>query len=144
MNALATLTPGMMSDISIDMPISEFRLVHVHFKDREQHNTHLMHATQVDRFIQATVELHHSPGINPANNNKTLPISEISAYNIRSAGPYWWTTPGLAIDPAAGATTMDTDHRTHRWTPAGGPNGTIWKAPEPQWMRHLNAVNSDT
>jgi hypothetical protein len=53
-----------------------------------------MHKDHVDRFVEASVKLHHTPGINPANKEPTSRIWRITSAPLH-ASSYWWTTPSL-------------------------------------------------
>jgi hypothetical protein len=55
---------------------------------------YIMHKDHVAKFVEASVKLHHTPGINPANKEKTAPIWRITSAPLH-ASSYWWTTPSL-------------------------------------------------
>lgn len=129
MNALAAPAPANLPEINTDLPLSHFRLVQVHFEGQAGIVTHVVHASEVRRLLDALVELHHFPGINPHNGNPAARISEINVFFFKAGGPFWWSTPGLGTRQEMGATVVDTGMRTHRWCPTGGEKGTIWTAP---------------
>lgn len=113
------MTPTAPADF-LAAPLSDFRQVEVLMlgpagPGRER--THLVHKDHVARFMAATLELHHAPGINPHNGGATTPVGEIRVYTLRAAGPYWHTTPGLKGNgDAAGALTFETDELVDAWT----------------------------
>lgn len=47
------------------------------------------------KFIKATLELHHCPGINPHTGKKTAKVIKITSRSLVSLGRFWWSTPGL-------------------------------------------------
>jgi hypothetical protein len=57
----------------------------------------------LDAFVEATVRLHHDPGINPHNKHITGPIRRISTDSFSVVGPFWWTTPDLQSTGKSGA-----------------------------------------
>lgn len=73
--------------------ISEFRLVRMSFCHGSGHE-YIMHKDHVARFVEASVKLHHTPGINPANKEPTSRIWRIDSAPLH-ASSYWWTTPSL-------------------------------------------------
>jgi len=96
-----------------DMRVSELRQVVVTFKrqspgDHPRQALYHMHYSQVARFVEATVRLHHTPGINPHTQGKTDRLWRIEVCDFTLTGPFWWTTPDLQNnhDPA-GAQLID-------------------------------------
>lgn len=73
--------------------ISDFRFVRMEFCG-SQDGEYIMHKDHVAKFVEASVRLHHKPGINPANKVKTTPIWRITSAPLH-ASSYWWTTPSL-------------------------------------------------
>lgn len=128
MPAAEAATQAELPAITTDLPLSQFRHVEVQFKDQPGPTCYVIHARDVRQFIEATVELHHFPGTNPHSGRKARPILEINACFFRASGPFWWSTPGLGIHAGGGATIMNEGMRTHRWSPDGGPKGSIWTA----------------
>jgi hypothetical protein len=98
--------------------ISEFRLVRMDFCYGAS-NEYIMHRDHVPRFVEASVKLHHTPGINPANKEPTSRIWRITSAPLRGCS-YWWTTPSLeGNDNPEGATIVK-----------AGPSGTVFKDQE--------------
>lgn len=56
---------------------------------------HMMHENDVKLFIEATLNLHYEPGINPYNGEKTSTVWEIRSEPVRLRGKFWWTQPDL-------------------------------------------------
>jgi hypothetical protein len=83
--------------------ISDFRMVRMDFCYGAS-NEYIMHKNHVARFVEASVKLHHTPGINPANKETTAPIWRISSAPLHGSS-YWWTTPSLEgnDDPSGAA-----------------------------------------
>lgn len=73
--------------------IADFREVRMDFCYGAS-NEYIMHKDHVARFVEASVKLHHTPGINPANKEPTAPIWRITSAPLH-ASSYWWTTPSL-------------------------------------------------
>lgn len=85
-----------------DTDIRNYRMVWVWFGNKSKfkllfhrQDTYIIHKDHVDRFIQATRELHDNPGINPHTNSPTTPVHQIEVAPFLATGPYWWSTPGL-------------------------------------------------
>lgn len=76
------------------MKIDEIRQITVHFVNGRA-NSYLIHRDEIDRFIEATKELHVDPGRNPHNGEPTARAWRITSAPLQCQGPYWWTTPGL-------------------------------------------------
>lgn len=73
--------------------ISDFRFVRMEFCASPAAE-YIMHKDHVPRFVEASVKLHHNPGVNPGNGQKTAPIWRITSAPLH-VGTYWWTTPNL-------------------------------------------------
>jgi len=73
--------------------ISDYRQVRMDFCYGSS-NEYIMHKDHVARFVEASVKLHHTPGINPANKEPTSPIWRITSAPLHGSS-YWWTTPCL-------------------------------------------------
>lgn len=100
------------------MPLSQFRLVTMEWMEPSSWNDvqqNIVHESEVDTFLKATLELHYAPGLNPHNGNKCRIAREITVASFDAAGPFWWTTPGLKDngDPS-GATLLQSDGRSRR------------------------------
>lgn len=94
--------------------ISEFRLVRMDFCYGAG-NEYIVHKDHVCRFVEASVKLHHTPGINPANKEETSRIWRITSAPLHGCS-YWWTTPSLeGNDNPDGATIIK-----------GGPSVTVF------------------
>lgn len=83
-----------------DFRISELRVVtlthHNNGKRSEYQARHMMHESQVEIFVQATIKLHHSPGYNPHNGVKTDNLWEIKVSKVETeVESYWWCVPDL-------------------------------------------------
>lgn len=80
-----------------DYPVSQLRLVKLVFREGKttSEHVHYMHESQVETFIAASVRLHHSPGINPHNGNKTASLWEIKVCSLGDQVSYWWCHPDL-------------------------------------------------
>ncbi|WP_046867126.1 hypothetical protein [Microvirga massiliensis] len=78
-----------------DLRLSELRLVTLIFQDTGDAKTHIVPAADVPKLAEATVRLHHTPGVNPSTGNPTRKICMITAEPMALYGPYWWTTPSL-------------------------------------------------
>ncbi len=73
--------------------ITDYRQVRMDFCYGKS-NEYIMHKDHVARFVEASVKLHHTPGINPANKVTTAPIWRITSAPLYGSS-YWWTTPSL-------------------------------------------------
>lgn len=106
--------------------ISDFRFVCMEFCHGAVVE-YIMHKDQVPRFVEASLKLHHHPGINPANKAKTARIRRITCAPPR-ARSYWWTTPNLARnDDPQGAAII-----------RGGPSETLFVDPD-----HVNQIKPE-
>ena len=103
-----------------DFPLSELRMVRLVFEDCLEQK-YMMHLSQVQDFIKASLALHHSPGINPEIYQlfiddgkttdeakifaKTKPIIEIHVHKFDRLEPqaHWWSSPTLQPDDPNGA-----------------------------------------
>ena|SRR5271166_5419859 len=56
---------------------------------------HYMMESQVATFLQATLELHYQPGINPHNGNTAALLWEAKVGKLEQPVSYWWCVPGL-------------------------------------------------
>lgn len=94
--------------------ITEFRQVRMYFCYGAS-NEYIMHKDHVASFVEASVKLHHTPGINPANKEPTSPIWRITSAPLHGHS-YWWTTPSLeGNDDPTGAVIVQ-----------GGPSETVF------------------
>lgn len=88
-----------MSKIDMNRPLSEFRVVGAQFADDSVNlMTYIVHQSEADDMIDALIELHVAPGINPHvtdHDSVTSQIVNIYLADMQPCGPYWWTTPGL-------------------------------------------------
>jgi hypothetical protein len=78
-----------------NLKLSDLRLVTLIFQDMRDVKTHIVPASDVAKLTEATVRLHHTPGVNPGTGNPTRKICMITAEPMDLYGPYWWTTPSL-------------------------------------------------
>lgn len=83
--------------------ISDYRMVRMDFCQGSS-NEYIMHKDHVARFVEASVKLHHTPGVNPVNKEPTSRIWRIESAPLHQCS-YWWTTPSLEgnDDPAGAA-----------------------------------------
>ncbi len=93
-----------MSNVPNDFPVSELRQVRIEF-DETTPSVYLMHMSQVATFMEATLKLHHSPGVNPHNQVKTASAKEIWVTRFDRVGQksYWWCAPSLQANAAESA-----------------------------------------
>lgn len=70
------------------------RQVTLHWRKGEP-STHIVSESDFAKFLEATLELHHDPGINPHNGGETSRVVKITSRSLRPDGPFWWTVPGL-------------------------------------------------
>lgn len=50
---------------------------------------------EVARYVEACIQLHHTPGINPHTGGEARKIWKIVAHDMDVRGPFWWSTPDL-------------------------------------------------
>ena len=94
--------------------IADFRLVRMDFCYGAS-NEYIMHRDHVARFVEASVKLHHTPGINPGNKEPTARIWQITSAPLHVSS-YWWSTPNLrGNDNPEGAGIVE-----------GGPSETLF------------------
>jgi len=75
---------------------------------------HIVHKDDVNKFVQACIELHYNKALDPNTDNDHRPslICEIVVYKFNPAGPFWWSTPGLGDnDDLNGAKTLESWYR---------------------------------
>jgi hypothetical protein len=85
-----------MADLT--MPISKFE---IHWVGGET-TVHFVPTSDLAQLVEATVRLHHSPGINPHSGKETRTLWKIVTYRMEIAGPHWWSTPDLGINGNTG------------------------------------------
>lgn len=91
--------------------LADVLLVHLHFeKDVANPRTYVVLAKDLQKFIDASVHLHFSPGVNPSTLQNTARINRISASSMTKANRFWWTTPSLDND-GSGALIIDDSFR---------------------------------
>ena len=73
-----------------------------YWQESDHPSTQVVRASHLGRFVVATLQLHHRPGINPHNGEKCAKLAKLTvrrlwkeASKVRASGPYWWSTPGL-------------------------------------------------
>jgi len=86
---MATVIMDMNRDQSVleSIPVSNLRRVSISY-DLGDHSDFMVHADQVDTFVQAQIEIHQ-----PGGRGKTARY--ISVWKPHLDGPYWWTVPSL-------------------------------------------------
>lgn len=62
-------------------------------------SVHLVREDEVALLVEATKQLHHTPGVNPANMLKASKVWRITSAAPHYRKPYWWSTPGLGEKP---------------------------------------------
>ena len=77
-----------------DILLSDVRQVTLYFVTGPA-ATHMVLASELDRFIEASKQLHFRPGKNPHNGASAAAIYQIGVAPLKLEGPYWWATPGL-------------------------------------------------
>lgn len=101
-----------------DYPISQLALVKITFYHVSDNGNCIpstpmvryMHQSQVDTFIEATVRLHHSPGINPHNGAETAKLWEIKVAGLQEdTVSYWWCNPDLKSNGSAQGAQLNND-----------------------------------
>lgn len=97
------------------LPFADFRQVTIRWMDSDGFANHIVHKDEVDAFVKATVQLHHSPGINPYNGNVCAVAAEIFVSSFEATPPVWWSTPGLGTERAQGATVFDPQNGQQVW-----------------------------
>lgn len=93
---------NLMTDLHYDdrkiklqqVPIADLRLIILTYEDGLEEDR-FVHKNSVDKFVEASMELHYQPGINPHNGGRAGKITRISVAKPDISGPYWWSTPGL-------------------------------------------------
>jgi hypothetical protein len=100
-----------MLDIQ-QLRLSDMRVVRLYFDDTFR--DHVVHKSEVDKFVEASKRLHVDPGVNPhrpPGEGKTARINRITVGSFQTTGPFWWTTPDLQNnrDPV-GATIYQSDY----------------------------------
>lgn len=122
----------------LDQPIRNFVVIHVTIGDTFEEasiQTYITHESHVAGFVAAQIELHHEPGVNPFNGNKTTPIWRIETAPFTACGPYWWTTPGLAREkPCTNGTILLNTQHSRR---------LIWEHPALAEINENLALNPD-
>jgi hypothetical protein len=79
----------------------------------------LVPAADVPLLVEALVKLHHDPGVNPHNGNKTARLVRVRVGTPSLGDGYWWTGPTLEDDgPRARVVTWRFDTA---WDGAGPP-----------------------
>lgn len=96
--------------------VSELRLVRMYLKGNHIPTDHLMHQSQVDLFLKATLELHYQPGINPYNKLKTAELWYATVASVRGSNDWWWTKANLGIDKTAQGAAISYWREERVWT----------------------------
>lgn len=79
----------------MDYPISELRIVRLFLKGMLQPHLHMMHESQVDVFVRASINLHHVVG-NPHNGVRVDNLEEITVCRLDvHTVSYWWCIENL-------------------------------------------------
>lgn len=73
-----------------------------YWQNNSSPSTYVVALSQLRLFKEATLRLHHSPGINPHNKEKTMSLSRMTIRRlckvreeVKADGPFWWSTPNL-------------------------------------------------
>lgn len=104
-----------------------FVIVSVYFRGDVKPHCFIVFNKDLKKFIDATLELHYKPGINPHVKHdgkekveKPVEAIKLTTQEIYPKCPYWWSTPGLQKnDDPNGATIWDWSTET-----------TVWERPE--------------
>ncbi len=89
--------------------------VTVHFENGST-SAYLVSQSDLDRFLKATLELHHDPGVNPHSGGTTDKVVKITSRTLQSKGRFWWSTPGLkANDDPKGAEILEWSKEEILW-----------------------------
>ncbi|QIG68103.1 hypothetical protein EVB55_168 [Rhizobium phage RHph_Y68] len=83
------------------MLLSDLREVVLHFLNGGSRETDIIHKDDVAAYVQAKIELHFNPGINPGTKEKTSELASIRVGEFKNEGAFWHTTPGLGEDRLA-------------------------------------------
>ncbi|MEO7173578.1 hypothetical protein [Flavobacterium sp.] len=99
----------------IDYPLSEMRMVVIVMRGKDGKaayyypNKHIMHYSQVDTFVKATVKLHYAVGNvhhTPALMLNNLWSIHVHRFNIKTYS-YWWCSEDQKSDDPNGARLND-------------------------------------
>jgi hypothetical protein len=87
--------------------LSEVKQVTLHYVGSAAAK-YLVLADELDRFVEASKQLHFDPGRNPHNNVEAAKIWRITVADLEFRGPFWWTVPDLQNnDDPRGARIID-------------------------------------
>lgn len=109
----------------LDYPISQLRFVKMSIVNREgpdrvpHDQVHMMHESQVETFVAATIKLHHTEGNPHLPVMGTPPLKLDNLWEIRTTSvainttSYWWCVPDLQKnnDPKGAQLNLDTFYR---------------------------------
>lgn len=116
---------------NLDFPISELRIVKLYFikdygdgrKGRDDHpSVHMMHKSQVETFLKASLNLHHFPCYH--RNGELRNVSqlwEVTAHRVNTkTTSYWWCEENLQTNGSAMGAQLNETHSYDR----------LWAHPE--------------
>lgn len=98
----------------------DLRVVFLEWADgRSAPTQHIVHASELDVFVEACRKLHHTPGVNPHVKDRDPRCSKIwrvSVAELRAFGPYWWAQTDLGVSESPGAKTIRDTVRKYVFT----------------------------
>ena len=94
--------------------INDLRRVEAHFRDKSV-SAVFVHKDQVDVYLEALVELHHTRRPNPCMKMTQPRLWKVDSCELAPFGVYWYTTPGMKAD-IHGAAISDFTKRQRIWT----------------------------
>jgi hypothetical protein len=115
-------TRDQLASVKRQSPKARFYLVVLHWdvEDPEDSTGHIVSKGDLAKFVEAALELHFEPGINPHSNENAAPVQYITVDALQPTGPYWWSTPGLqGNDDRRGATVWQWLSTTLVWVRPG-------------------------
>ena len=113
----ALMTPIEISQKELaEIKVRDLRLIKIYWSGIKDITTYYILQKDIEKFLQATIALHHSQGKNPHNGRETNKINRITSQKP-SAGRYWWTTPNLKNnDDPNGALIINFSSEEELWT----------------------------
>lgn len=98
------------------MMLAELRRVRLYFKGSDNPTEDYMHKDQVAIYLEAKLQLHYQPGINPYNGNQTCVLWKVESEKLSDSTIYWHTTPGLDEKKSAGAPVSYFHRESRLWS----------------------------
>lgn len=94
---------------------------------------HLVIESDVDKLVDASIRLHHDPGVNPHNGKKAAKLETICVSRLRASGPFWWSTPGLKKNSDPNGAVIFTWQPDHCAFPRVGSQACVYCKPYIGW-----------